>query len=93
MKNLLTKILFILSLSSAVVPSGVQAAFSTAAGKKFAKVVLKVGVGTAAEIVVAVAVKLATKPLTNTDHEKEPLSKTRPSKNTINGEGPLSRTK
>ncbi len=37
MKNLLTKTLFISLLSSAVMPSGIQASFATAGAKKFAE--------------------------------------------------------
>ncbi len=45
MKNLLTKTLFILSLSSAVILSGVQAVFFLPVSVKFTKVALKVGAG------------------------------------------------
>ena len=42
MRNLLTKTLFISLLSSAVIPSGVQAGFSITGGKQFAEVALVV---------------------------------------------------
>ncbi len=52
MKNLLTKMLFVSLLSSAVIPSGVQASSSTVGGKKF-DVVLGAGVGTVAGIILS----------------------------------------
>jgi len=57
----LTKILFILLLSSAVIPSGVQAGFSIADGKKFAEVtlVVTIAIGIAAMEAKGIEAKVA----------------------------------